>query len=75
MPSWRVCETASPLQTVLRGLEVEVLSKTGVAVALSGKTLKGDATREWVERVYAPQFAPDSAGKDRLANSGAVDTG
>ena len=59
----------------MRGLEVEVLSRTGVAVALSGKPLQGDTATEWAERVYAPERAPDSAGKDRLADSSAADAG
>ena len=39
-------ESASPLSTVLRALEASVLSKTGVAVKLGGKTLLGEPAKE-----------------------------
>ena len=35
-------QSVSPLETVLRALEVEVLGRTGVPVKLGGKTLRGD---------------------------------
>ena len=40
-------ESASPLSTVLRALEASVLSKTGVAVKLGGKTLLGEPAKDW----------------------------
>ena len=49
--------SARPLGDVLRALEVEVLSITGVTVLLSGKTLDGNAAKQW-SSTSAP--SPDS---------------
>ena len=51
-------ESASPLSTVLRALEASVLSKTGVAVKLGGKTLRGEPAADWPSPSCAPR--PDS---------------
>ena len=51
-------ESASPLSTVLRALEASVLSKTGVAVKLGGKTLRGESAADWPSPSCAPR--PDS---------------
>ena len=40
-------ESASPLPMVLRALEASVLDKTGVAVKLGGKTLRGEPANDW----------------------------
>ena len=40
-------ESASPLRTVLLALETSVLSKTGVAVKLGGKALRGEPANDW----------------------------
>ena len=60
------CEAATPLAGVLRALEGEVLSRTGVAVKLAGKTLDGNKASEWPTRVHASS-APDSSAGFRLA--------
>ena len=39
-------ESASPLRTVLRALVANVLSRTGVAVKLGGKTLLGEPAED-----------------------------
>ena len=46
-------QSVSPLETVLRALEVEVLGRTGVPVKLGGKTLRGDAALEWPAPYHA----------------------
>ena len=51
-------ESASPLETVLRVLEVEVLNKIGIPVSLAGKTLRGDPAKDWPTSLSAPR--PDS---------------
>ena len=51
-------ESASPLSTVLRALEATVLSKTGVAVKLGGKTLLGEPAEDWPHPLCAQR--PDS---------------
>ena len=61
-----ICEAATPLPRVLEALEAEVLSKTGVAVKLAGKTLDGNKASEWPTRVHASS-APDSSAGFRLA--------
>ena len=43
---------------MLRALEAEVLSRTGVAVKLGGKTLDGNVATEWPTRVYDASRAP-----------------
>ena len=60
------CEAATPLPGVLEALEGEVLSKTGVAVKLDGKTLDGNRASEWPTRVSAASVSDSSAGS-RLA--------
>ena len=67
-----ICEAATPLPRVLEALETEVLSKTGVAVKLAGKTLDGNEATGWPTRVYASS-APDSCGGSRLADLGGGD--
>ena len=51
-------ESASPLETVLRVLEVEVLNKIGIPVSLAGKTLRGEPAKDWPTSLSAPR--PDS---------------
>ena len=46
---------ATPLEAVLRALEVEVLSRTGVAVTLSAKTLDGGQAKRWAGQPGAQQ--------------------
>ena len=46
-------QSVSPLETVLRALEAEVLDRTGVPVKLGGKTLRGDAALEWPAPYHA----------------------
>ena len=45
------------MQDVLRALEVEVLSRTGVAITLAGKTLDGNTATEWPTRCYSASSA------------------
>ena len=40
-------ESASPLPVVLQALEARVLNKTGVAVSIGGKTLRGEPADSW----------------------------
>ena len=54
-----VSEAATPMEDVLRALEAEVLSRTGVPVVPAGKTLDGGTTTGWAESCYAPT-RPDS---------------
>ena len=42
-----IYESASPLPNVLRALEANVLDRTGVAVKLGGKTLRGEPANDW----------------------------
>ena len=51
-------ESASSPRTVLRTLEASVLSKTGVAVKLGGKTLLGESAADWPSPSCAQR--PDS---------------
>ena len=48
-------ESASPPETVLRVLEVEVLNKIGIPVSLAGKTLRGDPAKDWPTSLSAPR--------------------
>ena len=63
------CEAATPLASVLRALEGEVLSRTGVAVKLAGKTLDGNAATERPTRFYSATCAPDMPSWDGLAET------
>ena len=40
-------ESASPIPVVLQALEARVLNKTGVAVSIGGKTLRGEPADSW----------------------------
>ena len=60
------CEAATPMPEVLEALAGEVLSRTGVAVKLAGKTLDGNKATGWPTRVFATG-APDSSAGSRLA--------
>ena len=64
------CEAATPLEEVLRALEAEVLSRTGVAVRLAGKTLDGNAATEWPTRVYCASSAPEGSWWSGSGNGG-----
>ena len=64
------CEAATPLGEVLRALEAEVLSRTGVAVRLAGKTLDGNAATEWPTRVYCASSAPEGSWWSGSGNGG-----
>ena len=63
-------EAATPMEAVLRALEAEVLSRTGVAVRLAGKTLDGNAATEWPTRVYRASSAPEGSGGSGSGNGG-----
>ena len=56
------CEVATPMPAVLEALAGEVLSRTGVAVKLAGKTLDGKKASEWPTRVFASSASDSSAG-------------
>ena len=46
-------ESASSLTNALRALEANVLSKTGVAIKLGGKTLHGEPAETWTASLSA----------------------
>ena len=55
---------------VLRALEAEVLSGTGVAITLCGKTLDGSEATEWPTRMYASSAPEGPAGDGRAYYDG-----
>ena len=65
-------ESASPLETVLRVLEVEVLNKIGIPVSLAGKTLRGDPAKDWPTslsaRAKTRQWAHSSRSRTSVVN-------
>ena len=62
LPARPTSEAATPMPAVLEALVGEVLSRTGVAVKLAGKTLDGNKASEWPTRVFASSASDSSAG-------------
>ena len=67
------CEAATPMMDVLRALEAEVLSSTGVAVRIAGKTLDGNAATHWPTHVFSAMRAADDSWWNKLQHGGAGD--
>ena len=66
------CEAATPMTDVLRALEAEVLSSTGVAVRIAGKTLDGNAATHWPTHVFSAMRAADDSWWNKLQHGGDV---
>ena len=64
------CEAATPMMDVLRALEAEVLSSTGVAVRIAGKTLDGNAATHWPTHVFSAMRAADDSWWNKLQHGG-----